>query len=155
MIGTGALLVVLAACGTSTPVGAQGPGPALTTESTAPESPAPATEPEFENPVPPNGKEVPKDRVDASAVPEGTPATAWTEGDGSVLGLIGQEAGCGKASLEVAEQNRQVVKVVLVETTPADEQVCTMDIRYPPLTTKLDAPLGERKVVLTARQDQK
>lgn len=152
-IGAGVLLVVLAACATSTPVGPGNGGPTLTT-SAAPTSTG-VEEPEFESPVPPNGEEVPKDRVDAAAVPEGNPTTTWTEGDGSVLGVIAQEAGCGKASVEIAEQNAQVVKVVLVETTPLDQPVCTMDIRYPPLTAKLDAPLGDRTVVLSTRQDQK
>ncbi|QQQ77972.1 hypothetical protein IOD16_05640 [Saccharothrix sp. 6-C] len=154
-IGAGVLLVVLAACATSTPVGPGAGGPTLTTEVSS-ETPATTPgEPEFESPVPPNGKEVPKERIDAAAIPEGTPTTTWTEGDGSVLGVIAQEAGCGKASVEIAEQNAQVVKVVLVETTPLDQPVCTMDIRYPPLTAKLDAPLGDRKVVLSTRQDQK
>ncbi|GAA0244328.1 hypothetical protein GCM10010492_49500 [Saccharothrix mutabilis subsp. mutabilis] len=105
--------------------------------------------------MPPGAKEVPEAKVDAAAVPEDRPRTVWTEGDGSTLGLVAQEAGCGKASVEIAEQGPQVVKVVMVETTPKDAQVCTMDIRYPPLTAKLDAPLGERAVVLTTRQDQK
>ncbi|GAB2969456.1 hypothetical protein GCM10027184_18140 [Saccharothrix stipae] len=147
------LLVVLAACATSTPVGPGDGGPTLTTSASPTTSPG--EEPEFDSPVPAGGTEVPKDRIDASAVPDGNPTTTWTEGDGTVLGVIAQEAGCGKASVEVAEQNAQVVKVVLVETTPLDQPVCTMDIRYPPLTAKLDAPLGDRKVVLSTRQDQK
>ncbi|WP_367130727.1 hypothetical protein [Saccharothrix sp. HUAS TT1] len=151
-VGAGVLLVVLAACATSTPVGPAAGGPTLTT---APTSSSSVEEPEFDSPVPPGGAEVPKDRVDASALPEGNPTTTWTEGDGSVLGVIAQEAGCGKASVEVAEQNAEVVELVLVETLPADQPVCTMDIRYPPLTAKLDAPLGDRQVVLTSRQDQK
>ncbi|XVS66235.1 hypothetical protein ACQPYE_09295 [Actinosynnema sp. CA-299493] len=152
-IGAGVLLVVLAACATSTPVGPGAGGPTLTT-SAQPTSSS-VEEPEFDSPVPPNGKEVPKDQLDAAAIPEGTPTTTWTEGDGSVLGVIAQEAGCGKATVEIAEQNAQVVKLVLVETTPLDQPVCTMDIRYPPLTAKLDAPLGGRTVVLSTRQDQK
>ncbi|WP_433270334.1 hypothetical protein ACQPZF_09465 [Actinosynnema sp. CS-041913] len=154
-IGAGALLfVVLTGCASPQPsldAGSSG-GPTLTT---APSSPSSSEDPEFESPVPPNGKEVPKDKLDVSTLPEGTPRTVWTEGDGSTLGLIGQEGGCGKASVEIAEQSPQTVKVVLVETTPKDAQVCTMDIRYPPLTAKLDAPLGERTVELSMRQDQK
>ncbi|GAA1310996.1 hypothetical protein GCM10009634_77460 [Saccharothrix xinjiangensis] len=103
--------------------------------------------------MPPGGVEVPDERVDGSAVPEDTPKTVWTEGDGSTLGVLAQEAGCGKASVEIAAQGPDTVEVVLVETTRADQQVCTMDIRYPPLTAELDAPLGEREVVLTTRQD--
>jgi hypothetical protein len=154
-IGAGVLLVALAACATSTPVGPGDGGPTLTTSTSSEELATTPAEPEFESPVPPDGEEVPEGRIDGSAVPEGQPTTTWTEGDGSVLGVIAQEAGCGKASVEIAEQNAQVVKLVLVETTPVDQQVCTMDIRYPPLTVKLDAPLADRTVVLSTRQDQK
>ncbi|MGM1061897.1 hypothetical protein [Saccharothrix sp. Mg75] len=148
-LGAGALLIALVGCSSTAPVGAQS-GPTLTT---APSSSAPASpEAGFDSPVPPEGREVPEERITAS-VPEGSPSTVWTEEDGTVLGAIGQEGGCSKAGLEIAEQTAQVVKVVLVETTPADQQVCTMDIRYPPLTAKLDAPLGDRRVELTTRQD--
>ncbi|MEU4802413.1 hypothetical protein [Actinosynnema sp. NPDC023587] len=152
-IGAGALLLTLVGCASTQPAldAGNGGGPTLTT---APSSPPSSEEPEFESPVPPGGKEVPKAKLDATAVPEGSPRTAWTEGDGSTLGLIGQEGGCGKASVELTEQSAQAVKVVLVETTPKDAEVCTMDIRHPPLTVKLDAPLGERTVVLSVRQDQ-
>ncbi|MBB5960024.1 hypothetical protein FHS29_006646 [Saccharothrix tamanrassetensis] len=154
-IGAGALLLVLTGCASTQPsvdAGSSG-GPTLTTAPSS--TPASSEDPEFESPVPPGAKEVPKSKLDASALPEGTPRTVWTEGDGSTLGLVGQEGGCGKASVEIAEQTAQAVKVVLVETTPKDAEVCTMDIRYPPLTAKLDAPLGERSVSLTMRQDQK
>lgn len=152
VIGAGALLLLTACASTQPSVAPGNSGPTLTTEA----GPAPSSEePDFDSPVPPGAKEVPKAKVDATAVPEDRPRTVWTEGDGSTLGLVAQEAGCGKASVEIAEQGPQVVKVVMVETTPKDAQVCTMDIRYPPLTAKLDAPLGERAVVLTTRQDQK
>lgn len=158
-IGAGALMVVLAACATSTPVGPSAGGPTLTTSaSTAPSVPedAQSDSPEpSDSPVPPDGREVPKDKVDATGVPEDVPTVVWTEGDGSTLGALGQEGGCSKASVEVAAQTAEVVEIVLVETTPVDQQVCTMDLRYPPLTAKLDAPLGDRRVVLTTRQDQK
>ncbi|MBP2334515.1 hypothetical protein JOF41_000693 [Saccharothrix coeruleofusca] len=152
-VGAAALLVALVGCATSQPGGDAGAGPTLTTAPSSPSS-APPSE-EFESPVPPGGTAVPEARVDATALPEGSPRAVWTEADGSVLGVIGQEAGCGRAGVEVAEQSAQVVKVVLVETLPKDQQVCTMDIRYPPLTAKLDAPLGERSVVLSTRQEQR
>ncbi|WP_309113735.1 hypothetical protein [Saccharothrix sp.] len=152
VIGAGALLLLTACASTQPSVAPGNSGPTLTTApSTAPS----AEEPEFDSPVPPGAREVPKEKVDAAAVPEDRPRTVWTEGDGSTIGLVAQEAGCGKASVEVAEQGPQVVKVVMVETTPKESQICTMDIRYPPLTAKLDAPLGQRVVVLTTRQDQK
>ncbi|GAA1347256.1 hypothetical protein [Saccharothrix algeriensis] len=154
-IGAGALLlVVLAGCASSQPSqdAGSGGGPTLTT---APSEPPPSTGPESESPVPPGGTEVPPAKLDATAVPEGMPRTVWTEGDGRKVGLIGQEGGCGKASVEIAGQGPQTVELVVVETVPADAQVCTMDIRYPPLAVELDAPLGDRTVVLSTRQDQK
>lgn len=151
-VGAGALLVALVGCATSQPSVGVGAGPTLTTAPSSSSAPPPSEE--FESPVPPGGTAVPEDRVDATAIPEDTPRTVWTEADGSVLGVIGQEAGCSRTRVEVAEQTDQVVKVVLVETLPRDQQVCTMDIRYPPLTAKLDAPLGERSVVLGTRQEQ-
>ncbi len=154
-IGAGALLLVLTGCASPKPPldAGSGGGPTLTT-APATTTPSSGDEP-VQNLLPPGGKEVPPAKVDASAVPEGNPRTVWTEGDGSTLGLIGQEGGCGKASVEIAEQSAQVVKVVVVETVPKEAQACTMDIRFPPLTAKLDAPLGERLVVLSTRQDQK
>ncbi|GAA3851880.1 hypothetical protein GCM10022243_16970 [Saccharothrix violaceirubra] len=152
-IGAGALLVALAGCATSQPSVEPAAGPALTTERPSP-TPAP-DQPTFDSPVPEGGKEVPPAKVDAALLPEQLPRTVWTEGDGSVLGVIGQEGGCSKASVEVAEQTSTKVKLVLVETVPKEEKMCTMDIRFPPLTAKIDAPLGDRQVVLAHRQDKK
>ncbi|MEV4314641.1 hypothetical protein [Actinocrispum sp. NPDC049592] len=72
----------------------------------------------------------------------------WTEGDGSRIGLVAQEGGCSKASVEIAEQNEQHVVLNMVETSPAKEQMCTMDIRYPSFTVTLNAPLADRPVAL-------
>lgn len=152
-LGAGALLVALVGCSSQGGIGRpDAGGPVLTTESAASSTAPTSPESEFEAPVPPGGKQVPKDKLDASMLPEGAPGVVWTEGDGSVLGVIGLEGGCSKASVELAKQDAQQVHVELVETQPSGTQACTMDIRYPPLTTKLDAPLGDREVVLTLRQ---
>jgi hypothetical protein len=87
-------------------------------------------------------------KLDAAKLPEGYPRKVWTEGSGSRIGLVAQEGGCSKASVEIAEQNEQRVVLNLVESTPAKPQMCTMDIRYPSFTVTLNAPLGERTVVL-------
>ncbi|MBB5808635.1 hypothetical protein F4560_008403 [Saccharothrix ecbatanensis] len=154
-LGAGALLVALVGCSSQGGVSrSDAGGPVLSTESataTLPSAPT-STEPEFENPVPPGGKQVPKDKVDASQLPEGTPSVVWTEADGNVIGAVGVEGGCSKASLMFVKQDAQQVHVELVETTPSGTQACTMDIRYPPLGLKLDTPLGDRKVVITHRQ---
>ncbi|WP_447006468.1 hypothetical protein ACRAKI_08315 [Saccharothrix isguenensis] len=153
-LGAGALLVALVGC--SSQGGIERPdaggGPVLTTESPAPPTEPTSAEPEFEAPVPPGGEQVPEAKLNASQLPEGMPSVVWTEGDGSVLGVIGVEGGCSKASVEVTEQGAESVHLELVETEPAGTQACTMDIRYPPLTTKLGEPLGDREVVLTHRQ---
>jgi hypothetical protein len=93
-------------------------------------------------------------QVDAAALAEDYPRSVWTEGDGTVIGAIGQEGGCSKVTLQVAEQSATSVHLDLVETLPAEQQMCTMDIRFPPLTAKLDAPLAQRTVVLTSRQSK-
>jgi hypothetical protein len=55
----------------------------------------------------------------------------------------------------VLEQTASTVKIELLETLPLTKEMCTMDIRFPPLTVQLSEPLGERTVVLTSRQEQK
>jgi hypothetical protein len=77
---------------------------------------------------------------------------AWTEDDGDTLGVVAQEGGCGRSSVEVPEQTDAQVVVLMVETVPATPQMCTMDLRYPKLTAELDQPLGDRTVVLKAEQ---
>ena len=42
--------------------------------------------------------------------------------------------------------------ITMIETTPKAPQACTMDLRYPKLTTELKAPLADRKVVLKNEQ---
>ena len=103
--------------------------------------------------IPPDGKPVTK--LDANALASDYPRTVWTQGDGRTVGVVAQEAGCGKASASVLEQSATVVKIELLETLPLDKQMCTMDIRFPPLTVQLNESLGERTVALTSRQAQK
>ena len=94
-------------------------------------------------------------KLDTNALPADHPRTVWTQGDGKTVGVVAQEGGCGKASASVLEQSASSVKIELVETLPLDKQMCTMDIRFPPLTVQLSEPLGERTVALTSRQEQK
>lgn len=76
----------------------------------------------------------------------------WTEEDGRTIGVVAQEGGCGHASVEVSAQTDARIEVHMVETEPAKQQMCTMDLRYPKLTAELDAPLGDRTVALTAEK---
>lgn len=100
-------------------------------------------------------EEVPRDgpapmgQIDASALPDGYPVDVAVSDEGRTLTVVAQEGGCTKVSATVAEQNDERIEVKLVESKPADKNVmCTMDMRYPPLTVELDEPLERRVVVL-------
>jgi hypothetical protein len=152
----GALLLLVSACASpQAQVGAGSPGtgePQISVSS----SPAPTSSsaPDIApgEPPPNGGIPVPPAKLDAAALPEDYPRSVWTEGDGTVIGVIGQEGGCGDVGVQVVEQSATSVHLELVETLPTEQQMCTMDIRFPPLTAKLDAPLAERTVVLTSRR---
>ena len=99
---------------------------------------------------PPGGVAVPAEQVDARRLPWGYPRVVWTEHGGTVLGAYGQGGGCTEVGGEVAEQG-SAVRLVLVEVTRKSGP-CTMELQYPPVTVPLDAPLGERSVVLDRRR---
>jgi len=162
-LGAGAVLLACAACGQDEQVGFGGAPPTTSADlsSTAPStsprtSPrsGPAGTPDADpmNPKPPPGAvAVSAARVDASALPAGYPTVVWTEGDGSTVGAYGQAGGCTEARAGVAEQTAQHVVIRITETTMSAGP-CTMEIRYPPLVVTLDAPLGDRTVVLQRSQ---
>lgn len=154
VVGTGVLLLVISACGSAQNVSTgAGGGQELPTATSSSETPPGAPSNTAPGEVPPDGKPVTK--LDANALPPDQPRTVWTVGDGKTVGVIAQEGGCGKASASVLEQNASTVKIELLETLPLTKQMCTMDIRFPPLTVQLSEPLGERTVVLTSRTEQK
>jgi hypothetical protein len=158
VIGAGVLFLVATACAGTEQVGAGSAGGDTLTTSASASSSAPVESeplPPQGQPVPDGGTPVPAERVDAQALAEDAPRTVWTEGDGTVVGLVGQEGGCTSVRAEITGQTAEQVGVELVETVPLEQKMCTMDLRYPPLSVTLDAPLAERKVVLTARQEQK
>ncbi|MBP2330933.1 hypothetical protein JOF56_011318 [Kibdelosporangium banguiense] len=141
------LLALSAACGAQT---APGSAPPPQSQSELP-SETPPADPSLPGEVPGGAKLVTK--LDAAKLPEGYPRKVWTEGDGSRIGLTAQEGGCGRASVEITDQHSpDKLVLTLVETTPAAEMMCTMDMRYPAFTVALNAPLGERTVVLDYQQ---
>jgi hypothetical protein len=154
ILGAGAILLCVA-CGQNDEIGFGGVPPMTTADrptSGPVETPAvpPDTDPMF--PRPPAGVTiVPEAKVDSSALPNGYPRVVWTEGDGTTIGVFGQAGGCTEATAEMAEQTTERVIVVITETTTSTGP-CTMEILYPPLTVKLDAPLGDRTVVLERTQ---
>lgn len=154
-LGIGAVLLACAACSQNEDIGF-GSAPATTSADlpTTVRTTTPVQPPDGDlmNPKPPPGAvAVPPERVDASALPAGYPALVWTVGDGSTVGAYGQAGGCTEASADVVEQTAQHVVVRITETT-LSAGVCTLEIRVPPLTVTLDAPLGDRTVVLQRRQ---
>jgi len=157
-LGIGAVLLACAACGGDEEIGFGGAPPATSDTPQATSGAPPSAEspgPPLGDPVnpqpPPGATPVPASRVDASALPDGYPRVVWTVGDGSTIGAYGQAGGCIEATAEATEQTGQRVVMRITETTLSTGP-CTMEISFPPLMVTLDAPLGDRTVVLTRRQ---
>jgi hypothetical protein len=157
IVGAGVLLLLASACANQQESQDKPGGDARPPENSAPVQEQPG-QPGQEQPdrqparTPPSGGEkVETAQLDTSGLPERYPVLVWTEGDGATVGVVAQEGGCGKASVENAETDKQVT-VTMVETTPKEPKPCTMDLRYPKLTTELKAPLGDRTVVLKSVQ---
>jgi len=148
VVGAGVLLLLASAC--ANPQESQdNAGDSRPTETSAPAEEQPDRQPAR---TPPSGGEkVAAAQLDTKALPENYPVMVWTEDDGQTVGVVAQEGGCGKASVEPAETASQVV-ITMVETTPKAPKACTMDLRFPKLTTELKEPLGDRKVVLKNEQ---
>ncbi|MCK2240383.1 MULTISPECIES: hypothetical protein [unclassified Crossiella] len=143
-----ALVLALSACAEPTAGFGGQPTP-------PPSSAQPTPEPGPEMDPPAGGKPLAKNKADLSALPADFPKRVWTEGDGTVVGTFGKEGGCSKVRADLTEQTDTGVKITLVETTPANSEACTMDLRFPPVTVKLAKPLGERTVAVTAKQETK
>lgn len=147
VVGAGVLLLLASAC--ANPQENQEARTERPT-STASSSTTPDRQPARTPPA--GGSPVGAPQLDTAALPQGYPVLVWTEEGGSTVGVVAQEGGCGRASVEVPEQTDAQVVVLMVEKVPATPQMCTMDLRYPKLTTELDQPLGDRTVVLKAEQ---
>ncbi len=148
VVGAGVLLLLASAC--ANPQESQdNAGDTRPTETSAPADTEPDRQPAR---TPPSGGEkVSAGQLDTKALSKNYPVMVWTEDDGRTVGVVAQEGGCGKASVENAETPTQVT-ITMVETTPTEPKACTMDLRYPKLTTELKEPLGDRKVVLKSEQ---
>jgi len=149
IVGAGVLLAALSACGSGASPAEPAPAPPPATATQAPDA-EPDRQPARTPPE--GGVQVATAQVDTTGLQENYPVMVWTLDNGSTLGVVAQEGGCGKASAEITEQSESKVAITLVETTPAEAQMCTMDLRYPKLTVELAQPLGERPVVLKNEQ---
>jgi hypothetical protein len=155
--------LALAGC-TSTPTGA--PGSSSTAGSTTTASSAPSTtlssptrvpEPPPQSsaePLPGGPTAVPAERVDGSTLSDLYKKDVQVSADGRTLRVIGIAGGCKRASAEVAAQAADQVRITLVTTYyPPSGGVCTQELYDVPLNVTLDAPLGDRRIVLESRED--
>jgi len=105
-------------------------------------------------PLPGGATDVPPARVDGTVLPETYKSQVQVGSDGKSLTVIGQAGGCKTASAEVTAESADQVLITLVTTYYAPNGgVCTQEIRDVPLNVTLKAPLGDRRIVLEARQD--
>lgn len=119
------------------------------------QSQAPAQPPQASpTPLPGGATEVPPARVDGTVLPETYKSQVQVGSDGRTLLVIGQAGGCKTASAEVTAESADQVQITLVTTYYAPNGgVCTQEIRDVPLNVTLKAPLGDRRIVLEARQE--
>ncbi|GLZ34125.1 hypothetical protein Lesp02_63120 [Lentzea sp. NBRC 105346] len=104
--------------------------------------------------VPPGVKEVPREKVDAGSLSDTYRRDAFVFNDGRDVQVWGVAGGCKEAKAEVTGQSAEVVQVTLVTITRQPSgTVCTQELKQVPLTVHLDAPLGDRQLVLEAREE--
>ncbi|MDX3664088.1 hypothetical protein PV646_42965 [Streptomyces sp. ID05-26A] len=104
--------------------------------------------------VPPNVTPVAKEKVDTTSLSDTYRDEAYVFGDGRDIEVFGVGGGCKEARAEIAGQSADVVQITLVTITKQPPgTVCTQEVRQVPLTVRLDAPLGNRRLVLEAREE--
>jgi hypothetical protein len=162
-----ALAVVLAGCSSGTQPGAPGSSSGAPTSGTSTSSApgssgtnptAPAQPPvsiSQEKPVvPPNVTPLAKEKVDTTSLSDTYRDEAYVFGDGRDVEVFGVGGGCKEARAEVTAQSAELVQITLVTITKQPPgTVCTQEIRQVPLTVRLSAPLGDRRLVLESREE--
>lgn len=104
--------------------------------------------------MPPDVTPVPKEKVDATSLSETFRTEAYVFNDGRDVEVFGVGGGCKEARAEVTAQSAEAVQVTLVTITKQKPgMICTQEIRQVPLTVRLDAPLGGRRLVLESREE--
>ncbi|TQM80211.1 hypothetical protein FHX81_2539 [Saccharothrix saharensis] len=97
------------------------------------------------------GTEVPAAQVDSGALGHQEPV--WTSADARTIRVTGEEGGCDRVRAEVTAQSGDQVLITLVTTKYSESAACTADIRHVPLDVTLDAPLGQRRILLETREE--
>ncbi|ANZ34944.1 hypothetical protein BBK82_01495 [Lentzea guizhouensis] len=104
--------------------------------------------------IPPNVTPVPKEKVDSTSLSDTFRTEAYVFNDGRDIEVFGLGGGCKEARAEVTAQSAEVVQVTLVTITKQPPgTICTQEVRQVPLTVRLDAPLGDRRLVLESREE--
>lgn len=96
----------------------------------------------------PAGTPVPPGQVNTGGVTTGIQPAVWEQDGGRTLAVVAEEGGCVKVSGRVPKQTAtevdfQVVSVVVKHV------VCPHFVRNVRVTVHLDAPLGDRTVMLS------
>ncbi|WP_157495009.1 hypothetical protein [Kutzneria sp. 744] len=161
-VALGAGLFALAACGSPTATNAAQTGP----DQTSTVSPAPTTSTSVPGPTtsgapapPPATSETPQPKATGPTVPpnqvsytppDGVPQTVWQQDGGKTLVVMVEEGGCVKIEAQVAKQTADEVDITVL-TIAQTHRICPLYVRDVPIAAHLDAPLGSRKLVLTAQ----
>lgn len=104
--------------------------------------------------IPPNVTPIPKDKVDTTTLSDTYRDEAYVFGDGRDIEVFGVGGGCKEARAEVTGESAEVVQITLVTITKQPPgTMCTQEIRQVPLTVRLSAPLGDRRLVLESREE--
>ncbi|WP_199443242.1 hypothetical protein [Umezawaea beigongshangensis] len=140
-----------ATAGTSAPADPSAREPGSTAGSQAPRPPASGAPPVE---VPPDAKDVPRERVDTGALPDGAVQRVVTARDDRSVTVVATTGACDDATSELTAESAQVVQVTLVtwSTLPADG-VCTAQAVERSFTQQLAAPLGDRRLVVEMREE--
>ncbi|MFC0431495.1 hypothetical protein [Kutzneria buriramensis] len=136
VVGVGALVLALSACGQTQTTTLPGSAP---TNGIAPAGQGGSL------------RDVPAAQVDTSKLPQGYPARVQLDDNGAVLTVQGEEGGCEHTSAQPTAQDATAVHVLITRALAGADQVCTKELRLTQLTVQLDKPLADRKVVLEQR----
>lgn len=96
---------------------------------------------------------VPPERIDANTLSDVYKREASVAADGRTVQVFSLAGGCKRASAEVEAQSADQVLITLVTTYyPPNGGACTEELSLVPVNVVLDAPLGDRRIVLEARE---
>ena len=147
----GGALLLVASCGSQAGAGGNVAGPQIDTAASGASTTA-SGGPFMGGPkLPPGTTPVSGSRVNGTELPAGFPREVWTTGDGSTLGLYGEQGGCQTISASVvAQTDTQVtVRLLQIQQKPTAHQTgCPMYEMLKPMSVTLAKPLGNRTVLL-------